>query len=67
MNNVASSWKTTVVGLASAGLYAWANAGNMDAKHIAVAVLMQQRFNLLRSATKEPRQENKICPILSTR
>lgn len=40
MNNVASSWKTTVVGLVSAGLYAWANAGNMDAKHIAVTVLM---------------------------
>lgn len=32
------SWKTTAAGAISAGVYAWANAGGMDVKHLAVAV-----------------------------
>jgi hypothetical protein len=33
-----SNWKTSVAGAASAAVYAWANAGNLDAKHMAVAI-----------------------------
>jgi hypothetical protein len=33
-----SNWKTSVAGAASAAVYAWANAGNLDARHLAVAI-----------------------------
>ena len=33
-----SNWKTSVAGAASAAVYAWANAGNLDVKHLAVAI-----------------------------
>ena len=32
------SWKTTAAGAVSAGVYAWANAGSLDGRHLAVAV-----------------------------
>lgn len=31
------NWKTTVAGAGAAGLYAWANAANMDTKHALLA------------------------------
>jgi hypothetical protein len=34
------NWKTTVAGAVGAGMYAWVNAGNLDLKHVAIAVAM---------------------------
>jgi hypothetical protein len=34
------NYKTTIAGAVSAGAYAWANAGNLDARHLLVCVGM---------------------------
>jgi hypothetical protein len=35
-----TNYKTTIAGAVSAGAYAWANAGKLDFKHLAVVVGM---------------------------
>jgi hypothetical protein len=35
-----ANYKTTIAGALSAGAYAWANAGNLDARHLLVCVGM---------------------------
>jgi uncharacterized membrane protein YfcA len=45
-----SNWKTTVAGAASAAVYAWANAGNFDVKHLAVVIGMAVFGSLAKDA-----------------
>jgi hypothetical protein len=35
-----TNYKTTIAGALSAGAYAWANAGNLDSRHLLVCVGM---------------------------
>jgi hypothetical protein len=40
VTTVNSNYKTTIAGALSAGAYAWANAGNLDFKHLLVPMAM---------------------------
>jgi hypothetical protein len=36
----ATNYRTTIAGAVSAGAYAWANAGNLDSRHLLVCMGM---------------------------
>jgi hypothetical protein len=48
--NIPASWKMTVAGMVTAGVYAWANDAHMDFKHCAVAVAIAMMGYLAKDA-----------------
>lgn len=46
------NWKTTLVGALAAAAYAWANAGNLDASHIAMSCALAAFGFLTKDASK---------------